>query len=438
MVRVQSENGHLKSHSIPNRAKSAFWLTGLTLVYAFPLYQWELYRSYSPDTSRSIFEIIHDAFYVETVEATKYVSSHGIDLLSVVLILLCVAATSFVLVSWANSAISKFNIKAEYWPYLGASIALKFLILFTFINGPSAFAHWPEFPGTYGLPFVLSALFAGLWAASDPRPATLLRLVVLSGLAFLALSFMAEVEAKNVWLTIRPEWHSDIQGQLSPYEINLQNAPFRFIKLILEIGFIGFFIGWIHALGAINPPTRISLSQIIGVSPHSLLFGKALTQNQIFVGAITALFLVGLVTAQNTAIFRGSIIWPTPSDCEFAPSCLVSHLLSIPRQFDTSAFAHAAMGSLSALPFIVLGSLVLYGLNRRKLNGILPVLGMGALLGYLWSFSVPEIVWTNHLSWQSLCSVIAMIIAAGSRAAAQAAPAKIRFNLTPPKSQPES
>lgn len=423
LVRVQSENGHLNSHSIPNRAKSVFWLTGLTLIYALPLYEDELYRSYSPDSGRSIFEKIHDAFYVETVEATKYVSSHGIDLLSIVLILLCLAATSFVFVAWANSAISKFNFKAEHWSYLGASIALKFLILFALINGPAANVYWPEFPGTYGLPFVLSALFAGLWAAYDPRPATLLRLVVLSGLAFLALTFMAEVEAKNVWISIQPERHSEVQGQLSPYDINLLIAPFRFIKLIVEIGFIGFFTGWIHTLGIRKLPARISLSQIIGVSPRSLLFGRQLTLPQVFVGAITALFLVGFVTAQNTAIFRGSIIWPTPSDCEMAPSCLVSHLVSIPRQFDSSAFTHAAMGSLSALPFIVLGSLVLYVLNKRNLNGILPVLGMGALLGYLWSFSVPEIVWTNHLSWQSLCSVIAMIIAAGSRAAAQAAPA---------------
>ncbi|MFM1976249.1 MAG: hypothetical protein RL145_1095, partial [Pseudomonadota bacterium] len=345
---------------------------------------------------------------------------------------------SLVLVSWANSAISKFNFKAEHWPYLGASIALKFLIIFTLINGPAANVYWPEFPGTYGFPFVLSALFAGLWAAYDPRPATLLRLVVLSGLAFLALSFMAEVEAKNVWLTIRPEWHSDVQGQLSPYEINLLTTPLRFIKLILELGFIGFFTGWVHGLGVIKPPTRISHSQIIGVSPHSLLFGRALTWNQIFVGAMTALFLVGLVTAQNTAIFRGSIIWPTPSDCEIAPSCLFSHLVSIPRQFDSSAFAHAALGALSALPFVVLGSLVLYVLNKRNLNGILPVLGMGALLGYSWSFSVPEIVWTNQLSWQSLCSFIAMIIAAGSHAAAQAAPAQISLPLIPPKSQPVS
>jgi hypothetical protein len=249
---------------------------------------------------------------------------------------------------------------------------------------------------------------------------------------------MAEVEAKNVWLTIRPEWHSDVQGQLSPYEINLLTTPLRFIKLILELGFIGFFTGWVHGLGVIKPPTRISHSQIIGVSPHSLLFGRALTWNQIFVGAMTALFLVGLVTAQNTAIFRGSIIWPTPSDCEIAPSCLFSHLVSIPRQFDSSAFAHAALGALSALPFVVLGSLVLYVLNKRNLNGILPVLGMGALLGYSWSFSVPEIVWTNQLSWQSLCSFIAMIIAAGSHAAAQAAPAQISLPLIPPKSQPVS
>ncbi len=438
MVRVESENGHLNSHSIPNRAKSAFWLTGLTLVYAFPLYEYELYRSYSPDSGRTIFEKIHDAFYVETVEATQYVSSNGFDLLSIVLILMGVWGTSLVLVSWANSAISKFNFKAEHWPYLGASIALKFLIIFTLINGPAANVYWPEFPGTYGLPFVLSTLFAGLWAANDPRPATLLRLVVLSGLAFLALSFMAEVEAKNFWISISAERHSEVQGQLSPYDINLLTAPLRFIKLILELGFIGFFIGWVHALGVIKPPTRISLSQIIGVSPHSLLFGTALTRTQIFVGAMTALFLVGLVTAQNTAIFRGSIIWPTPSVCEIAPSCLFSHLVLIPRQFDSSAFAHAAQGALSALPFVVLGSLVLYVLNKRNLNGILPVLGMGALLGYSWSFSVPEIVWTNQLSWQSLCSFISMIIAAGSHAAAQAAPAQISLPLTPPKSQPVS
>lgn len=438
MVHVQSEIGHLKRHSIPNRAKSALWLTGLTLVYAFPLYENELYRTYSPGTGRSIFEKIHDALYVETVEATKYVSSYGIDLLSVVLIPLVVWGTSLVLVSWANSAISRFNFKAEHWPYLGASIALKFLIIFTLINGPAANAYWPEMPGTYGLPFVLSALFAGLWAAYDPRPATLLRLVVLSGLAFLALSFMAEVEAKNPWLSIRPEWHPEVQGQLSPYEIKLRTAPLRFIKLILELGFIGFFIGWVHALGVIKPPTRISLSQIIGVSPHSLLFGKALTRGQIFVGAMTALFLVGLVTAQNTAIFRGSTIWPTPSDCELAPSCLFSHLVSIPRQFDSSAFTHAANGALSALPLVVLGCLVVYGLSRRNLNGLLPILGLGAFLGYLWSFSAPEIVWTNHLSWQSLCSFIAMIIAAGSHAAAQAAPAQIRMPPIPPKSRPAS
>ncbi len=437
-MRVQSENGQRSRPLSARTSRSAFWLTVLILVYAFPVYQFELFQSYFPHTDASTLKRIHDVFYIETTEAIGFSLSNSINLLSCALFILGGFATSLILLSGANSAISKFNFKAEDMPYLGASIALKFLIIFTLINGPSALIYWPEFPGTYGLPFVLSALIAGFWAAYDPRPATLLRLVVLSGLAFLALSFMGELESKNVWLTIRPEWHSEVRALLSPYDINLLTAPFRFIKQILEIGFVGFFIGWIHTLGMKKPPARISFSKIIGVSPHNLLFGKQLTLPQVFVGAMTAWLLVGLVTAQNTAIFRGSIIWPTPADCEFAPSCLASHLISIPRQFDSSAFAHAARGGLSALPFILLGSVVLYGLSRHNLNGIIPVLAFGALQGYLWSSSVPEIVWTNHLSWQSLCSFIAMIIAAGSSAAAQAAPAQIRLPFIPPESQPGS
>ena len=414
---------------------SALCLSCLTLAFTFGVYVTDLFRAAISNTDQSIFSKIQNTLFFELVKATPFSPSYGIDLGGVALILFGMFFAAFILITMASITIDRYNINAGQWPYLGAIIALKFLIVFALVNGSATF-NWPKIPGPYALPFLLSSLLTGVWALYDSRSASLLRLIVLAGMAYLVMSFDADLELKAKPIEFLMERSPTTLGMLESTEIRARIAPFLLTKMIIEVSFLGFIIGWIHSLGLNKPLKRVYISEIIGLELRSLVMGTRLGLTQICAGVLAACCLAGLVTAQNTASFRGNDIWPNKYVCEISTSCLVTQLTSIPILFDKPASAHAIAGGLSALPFILVGSLILYGLSLRGITGILPVLGLGATLGYLWSFSVPEVVWTTQLSWHSLCSFIAMIIAAGGVAAAQAVPTDFRRQVTPPQSQP--
>jgi hypothetical protein len=311
------------------------------------------------------------------------------------------------LVHWANAA----QVSAQTAPLHFAVIGLKWYILFFFfdqaIDGPQFFQG--------GMETLIFMLAAWLWLVFDCRPATIMRLITLGFIQILVAVFDNSISS------------------FSPYSLHRYHSLGwdydYFIYLISESWIaptIGFLIGMLLSNRLKNTQTSVSFLQVLGFTPRQLILMPKQSLFGIICGAVTTICLIGLFTMQMTMPYQQAIFSGRQSWIENLKDPTLFRIYDI--FIDPSlALTNAINGSISLSPFVLLGTLAYWVLNKRGIVGILPMLTLGGALGFAWSHTTRVVYETPFLDAHGAATLLGMIAAMAFGAASHAA-SSIRFS----------
>jgi hypothetical protein len=183
---------------------------------------------------------------------------------------------------------------------------------------------------------------------------------------------------------------------------------------VLAVGVLGYLLGHLCApcFGRSEQlPHRIDFK--FKLSPN-LLRASVLQSHQLLAGFIAACVLAALFTAENSALYK---MWPLDWLYAYNNEYRDSELID---SFTYEAILNGLSGAREALPFIAMGTVMLWLLGKVRLTGIIPILAIGAIMGRLAGIAMSPLYETPFLTPLDSATLIGMIIAAGFGMAANA------------------
>jgi hypothetical protein len=323
----------------------------------------------------------------------------------------------------------------------GSSVALKLTVLFTLVpyllTDFDGFWGLSQTPIVYGSIIGLGAVWIGL-EKGRPLPRRIFSLVLVAFATRIAASylgesplqmpfgedaqfpdFMTELTTLNAESPFEAKQHSlEMQAFYSAKPTYILDSIKLYLSALVSVGIsaiVGSIAGKLcscyltaRAAASIKPITKSRLRS-------TLLLGSPLNaMNFVLGGSATCLF-VGLFSAQNTAVFRNyKLSYLDYGDHLplYGSSNFPNRLGTIWRSFDMAALASISQGLASTLPFLILGFCIIGIANQFRLIGILPMLAIGAFIGWLWSQSTTSLYATPYLDFHGAATLLGMIVAA--------------------------
>jgi putative effector of murein hydrolase len=248
-----------------------------------------------------------------------------------------------------------------------------------------------------------------LWVLRDVRRPTLSRLAILVGVAWAAWLAEAQYLEQTSYLHVFVRERA-VTDQVAFYRA-LERLAFP-IQENIQAAFVGFFVGLLCTRQKFRGERRgtslFSQYSFCNWLPR-LFFGEKYSKASWSAGVLTSILLSTSFLALHAIVFQGFRIWPFR---------LIDLQQIISRVFEDNAVHNLPTALWSLSPFLVLGMGLTLVLNRFRINGVVPIVGCGALLGLLWSQNVSGLYRMMFLDIHLSAILGGMIIAAGFGASA--------------------
>jgi hypothetical protein len=261
---------------------------------------------------------------------------------------------------------------------------------------------------------IRALLFCGLiwfWIKHDRRSLTVTHIGSTALVAFAALLVNAALtrtqsDVSSAWTLSLVYARLDITNILLTYsEVTFQ---------VVTVAALGYLLGHLCAPCFSRPgqlPHRINFSLKLNAN---WLQASILQWHQLLTGFIAACVLTALFTAENSALYKmWPLDWLYAYNYEYRDNKLID-------SFTYEAILNGLSGARKALPFIAMGTILVWLLGKARLSGIIPTLAVGAIMGRLAGIAMGPIYETPFLSPLNCATLIGMIIAAGFGMAANA------------------
>jgi hypothetical protein len=341
--------------------------------------------------------------------------------LSIVIVPVCLS-----LLVWIGY--SKGLGRSKVWLY-GAAVGLKLAIVFT-IGPHLAILPSSEFFSSWLFWNSAFLVLALLWVASDCQSLTMKRIVSLSALTIVCQLADDYLGNHNIEDPFRPYgfdfgmWGDYRTEAISHYFFEFLSVSFKDIRVPL-VGGLGVALAtWFVVKPKSDDSNRTTR---LYLSSKELLWSYPLNFPAIIFGAVVVLILIGLFSADNSAVGRGFVSGatimneghPVTRPLANGQNRLLYHLL----QFDFEALKSALSGILKSAPFIAIGCGLAWLASKFRLTGLLPILAIGALCGLGWHIAYPNHgYWTPFMTTTQSAMLIGMIAACAFGAVAQLVP----------------
>ena len=249
-------------------------------------------------------------------------------------------------------------------------------------------------------------LLMWIWITQDRRSLTAARIGTTALVAFAALLLNGALSPLPG--SVDPNWtlafvfaRMNLTTIIGTYsEITFQ---------VLAVGVLGYLLGHLCA-PCLSHPKPLPKQIDVSFKPReNWLFANGLRWYQLIAGSIAALFLTAMFTAQNSALFDK---YPIGWNYDFKTDLI--------GRFNYGALMSGLSGTLESLPFIAIGTITVWILGTVRLNGIIPILTVGAILGRLACAMNGPTYKTPFLTPLDSATLFGMIIAAGFGAVANA------------------